>query len=178
MLLYKWKQVNCFLSLSLFSLIQILGAKLLYFFTHPAFLFQRGCGPLGASTDETYFRAFRISTHFHADHPFTRTSGEKYFRFHLKLKITSGESTYPSQRPQSPSLSPHFLLVCEVGLIQFEEFVLVAAPIALHKVSLSWSNESLNLQNHELPDLTHMTWKALQSHLQRAVTRQSIPFDN
>ena len=36
------------------------------------------------------------------------TSGEIPFR--LKLKITLPESTYPSQRPQCPSLSPHFLL--------------------------------------------------------------------
>ena len=40
-----------------------------------------------------------------------RTSGETGIRFHLKLKITSVESTYPSQRPDSPSLSPYFLLV-------------------------------------------------------------------
>ena len=40
-----------------------------------------------------------------------RTSGEIDFRFRLKLKITLVESTYPSQRPQCPSLSPHFLLV-------------------------------------------------------------------
>ena len=39
-----------------------------------------------------------------------RTSGEIDFRFRLKLKITLVESTYPSQRPQCPSLSPHFLL--------------------------------------------------------------------
>ena len=40
------------------------------------------------------------------------TSGEIDFRFRLKLKITVVESTYPSQRPECPSLSPHFLLVC------------------------------------------------------------------
>ena len=39
-----------------------------------------------------------------------RTSGEIDFRFRLKLKITLVESTYPSQRPQCPSLSPHFFL--------------------------------------------------------------------
>ena len=39
-----------------------------------------------------------------------RTSGEIDFRFRLKLKITLVESTYPSQRPECPSLSPHFLL--------------------------------------------------------------------
>ena len=39
-----------------------------------------------------------------------RTSGEIDFRFRLKRKITLVESTYPSQRPQCPSLSPHFLL--------------------------------------------------------------------
>ena len=39
-----------------------------------------------------------------------RTSGEIDFRFRLELKITLVESTYPSQRPQCPSLSPHFLL--------------------------------------------------------------------
>ena len=39
-----------------------------------------------------------------------RTSGEIDFRFRLNLKITLVESTYPSQRPQCPSLSPHFLL--------------------------------------------------------------------
>ena len=36
--------------------------------------------------------------------------GETDFRFRLKLKITLVESTYPSQRPQCPSLSQHFLL--------------------------------------------------------------------
>ena len=40
-----------------------------------------------------------------------RTSGEIYVCFRLKLKITSVESTYPSQRPHCPSLSPYFLLV-------------------------------------------------------------------
>ena len=39
-----------------------------------------------------------------------RTSGGIDFRFRLNLKITLVESTYPSQRPQCPSLSPHFLL--------------------------------------------------------------------
>ena len=38
------------------------------------------------------------------------TSREIDFRFSLNLKITLVESTYPSQRPQCPSLSPHFLL--------------------------------------------------------------------
>ena len=41
-----------------------------------------------------------------------RTSGERHFRSRLKIKITLVESTYPSQRPQCPSLSPHFLLNC------------------------------------------------------------------
>ena len=40
-----------------------------------------------------------------------RTSREIDFRFRLKLKITLVESTYPGQRPECPSLSPHFLLV-------------------------------------------------------------------
>ena len=40
-----------------------------------------------------------------------RTSGEIDFRFRLKLKITLLESTYPSQRPECLSLSPHFLLI-------------------------------------------------------------------
>ena len=39
-----------------------------------------------------------------------RTSGEIDFRFRLKPQITLVESTYPSQRPECPSLSPHFLL--------------------------------------------------------------------
>ena len=39
-----------------------------------------------------------------------RTSEEIDFRFRLKLKITLVESTYPGQRPERPSLSPHFLL--------------------------------------------------------------------
>ena len=38
-------------------------------------------------------------------------SGEIDVRFRLKLKITSVESTYRSQRPHCPSLSPYFLLV-------------------------------------------------------------------
>ena len=40
-----------------------------------------------------------------------RISGEIDVRFRLKLKITSVESTYHSQRPHCPSLSPYFLLV-------------------------------------------------------------------
>ena len=39
-----------------------------------------------------------------------RTSGEIDFRFRPKLEITLLESTYPNQRTQCPSLSPHFLL--------------------------------------------------------------------
>ena len=42
-----------------------------------------------------------------------RTSGEIDFRFRSKLKITLVESTYPSQRPECSSLSPHFLLICK-----------------------------------------------------------------
>ena len=55
----------------------------------PAFLFQRGCGSLGASTDETYFHADRLLQF--PDQPvkgIMRTSGEIDFRFRLKLKIT------------------------------------------------------------------------------------------
>ena len=37
-----------------------------------------------------------------------RTSGKIDFRFCLKLYITLVRSTYSSQRPQCPSLSPHF----------------------------------------------------------------------
>ena len=40
-----------------------------------------------------------------------RISGEIDVRFRLKLKITSVESTYRSQCPHCPSLSPYFLLV-------------------------------------------------------------------
>ena len=79
---------------------------------HPAVLFQRGCGSLGASTNETYF---------YADQPLefsdqrvkgiVRTSGEIDFRCRLRLNITLVESTYPSQRPQCPSLFRHFLLI-------------------------------------------------------------------
>ena len=38
-----------------------------------------------------------------------RTSGETDLSFPLKLTVTLVESTYPSQRPQCSSLSPHFL---------------------------------------------------------------------
>ena len=80
----------------------------------PAFLFQRGCGSLGASTDETYFLADRLFNWLQFPDQrvkgIMRTSGETDFRFRLKLKITLVESTYPSQRPECPSLSPHFLL--------------------------------------------------------------------
>ena len=51
-----------------------------------------------------------------------RTSGETYVRFRLKLKITSVESTYPSQRRDCPSLSPYFLLlllICRWLLLLF-----------------------------------------------------------
>ena len=46
-----------------------------------------------------------------------RTSGGIDFRFRLNLKITLVESTYLSQRPQCPSLSPHFLLVLFIDSI-------------------------------------------------------------
>ena len=39
------------------------------------------------------------------------TSGETDVHFRLKLKISQVESTYPSQLPDFPSLSPYFLLV-------------------------------------------------------------------
>ena len=43
------------------------------------------------------------------------------------LKITFMESTYPGQRPQSPSLSPHFLLIkFENGQIFLAKFLDVA----------------------------------------------------
>ena len=84
-----------------------------YSFMPPAFLFQRGWGSLGASTDETYFHADRLfnSQINGRGKGIMRTSGEIDFRFRLKLKITLVESIYPSQRPECPSLSPHFLLV-------------------------------------------------------------------
>ena len=80
---------------------------------HPVVLFQRGCGSLGASTDETYF---------YADQPLEfsdqrvkgtmRTSAEEDFLCRLKLiQITLVESTYPTRRPECPSLSPHFPLI-------------------------------------------------------------------
>ena len=118
MLLYKWKQINYFLLSLLFSFIQFLGGQTIFnTHFHPAFLLQRGCG--------TYHFSSRAST---ADKtcshrpPFQnqfpdqrvkgvmRTSGEIDFRFRLNLKLTLVELTYPSQRPQCPSLSPHFLL--------------------------------------------------------------------
>ena len=40
-----------------------------------------------------------------------RTSEATDVHFRLKLKITRVESTYSSQRPDSPSLSPYFLLL-------------------------------------------------------------------
>ena len=51
-----------------------------------------------------------------------RTSGEIDFRFRLKLKITFVESTYPSQRPECPSLSPHFLLVIYTSFLMNGDF--------------------------------------------------------
>ena len=36
-------------------------------------------------------------------------------RTSLKLKITLVGSTYPGQRPEFPSLSPHFLLTLQIG---------------------------------------------------------------
>ena len=39
-----------------------------------------------------------------------RTSGETDIRFRLQLKMAYVESTYPSQRPDCPFLSPYFLL--------------------------------------------------------------------
>ena len=74
--------------------------------------FERDCDFLGSSTDKTYF---------HADHRFKnpRSTGERCHAhvwgnrlpFPSKNNITLVESTYPSQRPQCPSLSPYFLFV-------------------------------------------------------------------
>ena len=52
-----------------------------------------------------------------------RTSGEIDFRNRLKLKITLVESTYPSQRPECPSLSPHFLLPTQILEVKFKKNV-------------------------------------------------------
>ena len=51
-----------------------------------------------------------------------RTSGERDFRFGLKLKITLEELTNPSQRPQCPSLSPDFLLVEPILFVDWLNF--------------------------------------------------------
>ena len=58
-----------------------------------------------------------------------RTSGEIDFRFGLKLKITLVESTYPSQRPECPSLSPYFLLDLSI--------ITVADPLSADLIIMS-----------------------------------------
>ena len=74
---------------------------------HPAVLFQRGGGSLGASTDEMYF---------YEDQPLEfsdqrvkgakRTSGEIDFLCRLKLiQITLVESTYPTRAGESCAIS-------------------------------------------------------------------------
>ena len=111
MLLYR-KQINSFLLSSLISLFQILRGQTLIFFPPSVFIPNR----FG------FFRRFCWQNVFPRRPPFQnslingwktdimRMSGEIDFRFRLKLKITIVESTYPSQRPQRPTLSPHFLL--------------------------------------------------------------------
>ena len=55
-------------------------------------------------------RQFAVGNRLHS----VRTSRETHFLFRLRLKITLEESTYPSRRPQCPSLSHHFLLVVKM----------------------------------------------------------------
>ena len=69
-----------------------------------------------------------------------RTSGEIGFCFRLKLKITLVDLTYPSQRPQCPSLSPHFLLwiYIKIDILRFQSTD-EKAPSTLIRIFLnSW----------------------------------------
>ena len=66
------KHINSLLLPSLFSLVQILGGQTLIFLHAPAFLFQRGCSSLGASSDETYFNAEHL-------YKIPRSTGERCY---------------------------------------------------------------------------------------------------
>ena len=57
----------------------------------------------GPTADKTNVTLVRSNDFSRAGNTFPWTSAS--------LKITLMESTYPGQRPQSPSLSPHFLLL-------------------------------------------------------------------
>ena len=70
-----------------------------------------------------------------------RTSRETHFRFCLRLKITLEESTYPSRRPQCPSLSHHFLLPFDVAF--------------LAQITLKWLQEGLNQTLASRAELAH-----------------------
>ena len=70
-----------------------------------------------------------------------QTSGEKDFRFRLKLKITLVESTYPSQRPECPSLSPHFLLILINDIINN---LILFKPEVLFSIALGKSSDALS----------------------------------
>ena len=65
----------------------------------------------------------------------TRTSGETDVRFRLKLKITYLELTYPSQRPDSPSLSPYFLL--SKPITESSSYILIIYLLSCPRVTLN-----------------------------------------
>ena len=66
---------------------------------HPAVLFQRGCGSLGASTDEMYFYADQPLEFSDQRVKGTKwTSGKIDFLCRLKLKIILVKSTHLSRR--------------------------------------------------------------------------------
>ena len=122
MLLYKWKQINYFLLSSLFSFIQFLGEQTIFNISSTQPFYYKEVAELitfdhfssrASTADKTCSYRPPFQNQF-PDQPVKgvmRTSGEIDFRFRLNLKITLVESTYPSQRPQCPSLSPYFLLV-------------------------------------------------------------------
>ena len=92
-----------------------------------------------------------------------RTSGEIDFRFRLKLKITLVESTYPSQRPECPSLSPHFLLL-KHNVIRQQQYSNQATVHLLR-----------NCLDHMFPDFSKTTWASLSAFSLSSLFNSSCP---
>ena len=68
----------------------------------------------GPTADKTNVTLVRSNDFSRAGNTFPWTSAS--------LKITLMESTYPGQRPQSPSLSPHFLLIANICYDCYDSF--------------------------------------------------------
>ena len=100
-----------------------------------------------------------------------RTSGEIDFRFRLNLKITLVESTYPSQRPQCPSLSPHFLLI-RTDLQQNPRIVRLSELYALFTSFVNFEGEL------EIPESKRTHFRSLEKEFRDAIDFEDLHGNN